>query len=58
MKTVELTEHERMDVQRALVSLMHWHEKQYQDNKTNHPTISKRNKLEADKFRELLNKFE
>ena len=58
MKTVELTETERLDVHRAIVSMMHWHEKQYELMRTVHPTVSKRNKLEADKFKELLNKFE
>ena len=58
MRKIELTETERLDVQRAVVSLIHYYEKQAEKHDIlNHPTISKRNKLEADKFKLLLDKF-
>ena len=57
MKKIELTEYERNDVMRALNSLYHWHVDQALRNKTAHPTIAKRNELEAEKFKELLKKF-
>ena len=59
MKNYELTEFERESVVRALVSMMHIYETQAQEAERKFlPTIAKRNRLEADKYKELLERFE
>ena len=59
MKNYELTEFERESVVRALVSMMHIYETQAQEAERKFlQTIAKRNRLEADKYKELLERFE
>lgn len=58
MKSVELTEYERESVARALASIMHIYETQAMEAERRFlPTIAKRNRLEADKYKELMEKF-
>ena len=58
MKTVELTEYERNNIRRAITFIMHWHREQATKCRlAGHPTLEKRNELEAKKFEELLNKI-
>ena len=59
MKSIELTEYERECVTRALASMMHIYEMQAKEAEHKFlPTIAKRNRLEADKYKELLKRFE
>ena len=59
MKNIELTEFERESVARALASMMHTYEEQAVKAESKFmPTIAKRNRLEADKYKELLKRFE
>ena len=59
MKNVELTEYERECVARSLASMVNIYETQAQEAERKFlPTIAKRNRLEADKYKELLERFE